>query len=555
MGLSALPGSRALQVKSQASLFHGQNQLLIKQIQLSLYTAIYRMKYLEGNGNREALMCELWDWIQRSKARAITDLLGLNSSIPKALEQRLSTSTESQSIFERWTRLRQGLSERRRSNESTLEIENEIRDLEDQGMGSPELTEIFSLARGRAVGLKDMDQLLDAMPPEQRSKLALIDWFVGEDSDTFEMIVYKHRTVPKLFKLEPGLKEKVKEWVDTFPGAEDQRSVDWTAAWTEAQKLRVLIWPIEQMTESDDTLVLCPTGILHRFPLHALQLSRREGRRNNNENGQRQDKEVTLLERNPLVFVPSMSLFRLSCFARMGSSSLQRTYKAVIAAPIQGTMASTTDDLSDHLNCIEQNHLQGADVTKENLLSRLKAADFFHFFGHVHNRDAAHPMNAHLLLATQSHKPQDDEICTGTHEEDAWLSASKILAQKLFREGAHANLIACDSGVNYSALGDDMLGLIPALLMAGARSICSTLWAVDEKVADEWIAQLLFAWTMARDRREKAQPDSLSMINLAQCARTASLSLMGGDAGRALRMRSWAPYVFHGFWDIWDGAC
>ena len=560
MGLSALPGTRALEIKSQTSLFHFQNQILIEEIKDSLFSGIHRLKYLGGKGNVDSLFGELWNWIQKSKARAISDLLGLNAAVLKPIEQRLSSSSKSRIKFERWMGMRKDLSRRRSLNHPTLDIEQEIQDLENQEDTSPELKEIFSLTQGRAVGLEDMNQLFDAMPPEQRSKVALIDWFVGEGQDTFEMIVYRHRTAPKLFKLEAALKVKVQEWVERFPGAQDRHSVDWTAAWTEAQQLRALVQPIEEVTEADDILVLSPTGILHQFPLHALQVCRSRGnwrrRRQKEEGDQIEDNELTLLERNLLVFVPSMSLFRFCCLARMDLPS-QETFKAIIAAPLQQTVVQATDDMSEFLGCDEQNYLQGTRVTKNALISHCKDADFFHFYGHVHNHDAANPMNAHLLLAPRSDDPRDDEICTGAHEEDTWLKASDIIASVSFRTGAHVDLIACYSGVNYAALGDDMLGLIPALLMGGARSVCSTLWAVDEKAADEWTAKLIGAWDMARksvkakqQTRAAAKMDQL--INLAQCARTASLSLMYGTKHRALRMRSWAPYVYHGYWEIHD---
>lgn len=566
MGLSALPGTRALEIKSQTSLFHFQNQILIKQIMVSLFNGINRLELLGGTGNMDSLLGDLWAWVQKSKARAIGDLLGLNAAVLEQLEQRLSLSPTNRIQLKRWMGMRKELSRRQSLNHPTLDIEQEIQDLENQENTSPELKEVFSLSRGRAVGMEDMNRLLDAMPPEQRSKVVLIDWFVGKRPDTFDMIVYQHGAAPKLFELEDALQVRVQEWVEKYPGAEDQRFLDSTAAWTEAQQLRALIQPIGEVTEADDILVLSPTGILHRFPLHALQVcqsrEKRRCRRQEDEGDQSENNEISLLERNLLVFVPSMSLFRFCCLARMDPHS-QETFKAIIAAPIQ-QITQAVDEMSEFLGCNEQNDLQGTQVTKNALVSRCEGADFLHFYGHVHNRDAANPMDAHLLLTPRSEDGRDDEICTGAHEEGSWLKASDILASVSFRTGAHVNLIACHSGVNYAALGDDILGLIPALLMGGARSVCSTLWAVDEKPADEWTAQLTYEWETARSSRVKATQQTTAttrapaatkidqMINLAQCVRKASLSLMDSPNHRAVRMRHWAPYVYHGFWAIPD---
>ncbi len=170
----------------------------------------------------------------------------------------------------------------------------------------------------------------------------------------------------------------------------------------------------------------------------------------------------------------------------------------------------------------------------------------------MHNRDTANPMNAHLLLYTGSQDRGDDAICTGEPDKSTWLQAREILAHVSFREGAHTNTIACDSGVSYDASGNDMLGLIPALFMAGARSACLTLWAVDASVADDWTAQFVHAWEIAREEAQLRE-GAADLVNLAPCARTASLSLMGfSSTDRATRMRKWAPYIYHGFSELQD---
>ena len=179
------------------------------------------MKYGEGKGNQDALSSELWNYIQKSEAQAISDLLGLNVTIPKEIQKRLSTSPTSRYIFERWIRLRQYLSKKRRKNTSTFEIEQKIQDLEHQGKYFPLLTEIFSLARGKVAGLEDMNRLLDSVSPEQRSKIALMDWLEGTRPDTFEMIVFRYHPIPKWFELGSVLKTGLKEWVNRFPSAQD----------------------------------------------------------------------------------------------------------------------------------------------------------------------------------------------------------------------------------------------------------------------------------------------------------------------------------------------
>ncbi len=115
-------------------------------------------------------------------------------------------------------------------NTSTLEIEQKIQNLEHQGKDFPPPTEISSLAQGKAAWLEDMNRLLDSVSPEQRSKIALIDWLEGTRPDTFKIIVFQYHPIPKWFELGAVLKTGLKEWVNRFPSAKDGQSVEGEAA-------------------------------------------------------------------------------------------------------------------------------------------------------------------------------------------------------------------------------------------------------------------------------------------------------------------------------------
>jgi hypothetical protein len=57
----------------------------------------------------EQLVANMIGWMQKSKARALTDLLGLEASIPAALNDELRTSEPAMSMDERRTKLLQGI--------------------------------------------------------------------------------------------------------------------------------------------------------------------------------------------------------------------------------------------------------------------------------------------------------------------------------------------------------------------------------------------------------------------------------------------------------------
>src|SRR6201999_2490079 len=97
-------------------------------------------------------------------------------------------------------------------------------------------------------------------------------------------------------------------------------------------------------------------------------------------------------------------------------------------------------------------------------------------------------------------------------------------------------IVACASGVQYAAPGDDMLGIIPALFFAGARSTVSTLWPVNPQIAVNWTKHFIEEWRGPLDG---------SQVDLALYARRASLALLG-ELGEE-NIGDWAAYVYHGW--------
>ena len=60
------------------------------------------------------------------------------------------------------------------------------------------------------------------------------------------------------------------------------------------------------------------------------------------------------------------------------------------------------------------------------------------------------------------------------------LSVSELFTTNLPSGGVHFTIIACDSGKSQDiAPGDEPLGIIPALLHAGATSVLGCQWPID----------------------------------------------------------------------------
>ena len=589
--LSALSGTDALQVKGRWRDLQFDNEIMLDYAISGCHKQMNDSQIDAEKRNLAAI--ELWNWVQKSKARAINDMLGLGAQLPRQLIEKIAQDHEKHEIYKLWLLARANFQKMRIDINQVNQARENLEQLELVMREMPILNDVISLTRGKAVTVKDMNIVIETFPAERRSKVVLVDWYeranTGEDPFQLLLVLYRYQKPPQVFELDPLLLQKVKAWIRCFPENLLQEDNDWSSAWEEAQGLSALVAPLGVATSEDDILVLCPTGVLHRFPLHALLVPEMK----NSKGNEPQRAALTILERNTVVFTQSMSVLRSCVYARSNNFNSTPAKSAVNRAAIVTPLIdgdSSVDELSDFLHT---ENYQGRIVHREKLISLCENADLFHFYGHVHKSNEKDPLNSHLLLYTGNEdNPVEDAICsndeTGQHDAKAMLSASDILSSIKFREGAHVNLIACDSGVSHAAAarGDEMLGLIPALIMAGARSACATLWAVDQSSANEWTHRLILEWDRERKRSslvenqgEQSQPQqgeenySPNLIDLALCARRASLAIMYEDDDdddsddsinedsqgrnqskdpRADRMRNWAPYIYHGFWQIPD---
>jgi CHAT domain-containing protein len=70
---------------------------------------------------------------------------------------------------------------------------------------------------------------------------------------------------------------------------------------------------------------------------------------------------------------------------------------------------------------------------------------------------------------------------SGLRLADGWLTAADVLRMRL--AGAGVVLSACDSGRSGVDASNDLLGLIRAFLVAGARGVVSSLWPLHDETA------------------------------------------------------------------------
>ncbi|MFI8932297.1 CHAT domain-containing protein [Streptomyces sp. NPDC053474] len=213
-----------------------------------------------------------------------------------------------------------------------------------------------------------------------------------------------------------------------------------------------LVAPLAALTRPEDTVVICPTGALHRVPFHAL----------------RPDGSGALIDRNAVAYLPTVSLLRTLTLPRALGSALAGETPFV---PVAGTGAVVLGDpggdlpharaealaLGERLGCAP---LLGEGATRERVLRALPGAEVFHAACHA-SFAATDPLACGLVLA------------------DGVLTARDILRRD-WHGVRLAVLSACETGRGRASRTDETLGLSWSLLHAGVRSLVMSLWRVPD---------------------------------------------------------------------------
>jgi CHAT domain-containing protein len=136
-----------------------------------------------------------------------------------------------------------------------------------------------------------------------------------------------------------------------------------------------------------------------------------------------------------------------------------------------------------------------------------------------------------LALAGANHRD-----AAGAEEDDGVLTAEEVAALDL--SGVEwAVLSACETGVGDVMAGEGVFGLQRAFQVAGARTVITSLWAVDDEATRAWMDKLY------RARLVDAKSTAVAV-------RDASLSVLreGRDKGRGGHPYYWAGFVAVGDW-------
>lgn len=281
---------------------------------------------------------------------------------------------------------------------------------------------------------------------------------------------------------------------------------------------------------------MCATDQLHSMPLHAATITK--------------DSKKSLIERNPVVYCPSMTVFE-QCVRRANDRDEsdgkpeRQTLLSVYEKPVpdiedwqeqRDEAYEMCRDLASNSDSVKV--LTGAEVDKARFRRECEDAKIVHFLGHCEAERGNLPQ--HLLLCASQ---------AGTEEPAASIpppgpfTISDIFATRI--QTSHFNLIACGSAAQSISVGDEPMGVVAALLCAGATSVGGTMWPIDVGTGRLFMQGMYQGLSGGVEGRE-ARAAGGEVVDLA-----VALQRQVVEMKRDIDTREpwyWAGFVLHGSW-------
>ncbi|KAH7111195.1 CHAT domain-containing protein [Dactylonectria macrodidyma] len=532
-------------------------QRIAKSHDPSLSAQVALNLIIEGNPNPDEFeRTMMWEWVQKAKGQSLASTIGLSRTDPPSMVSNLGKSELLSGLYLRLCEMRSEIAKAKPCDRYHLRLELD-RHVEEMKKHDP-LKRLLDAREGKHLSPDDLKE----MSEETDTAVVFVDWFYlpGFSRGIRPcLLLFTRRagSAPAVDRL-TTTPEEVFSWITKFidkkepldesissrPAFRDE------AARTECVgKISSLVQPLQRRTELGDLLVLCPTDVLHRIPLHALNIQ------------DIVDGELTntpLIHRNPVVYMHSHSLLR-PCFwaskavvelgteikpffingASYYKGELQQNYKAG-----HEMMLSLSKQYSDTAT------LHSAEATKANFLDNLRKTRMVHMQSHC-GWDRSNPLEHCVTfprLAVDVPSDKDSYV----------LTAREVFSlQDTLQLGTHLNLLVCSGAATLMTSGDEPFGLIPALVYSGAASTVSTLWPMDDGYAAQFskaffialgkeCRKLGFRGSTAGTGKERGR-----WVNIAKVVQRTIKSL---DKGGSASLDVWSGFVMHGFWMMWVGV-
>jgi CHAT domain-containing protein len=257
-----------------------------------------------------------------------------------------------------------------------------------------------------------------------------------------------------------------------------------------------------------------------------------------------------LIERNLVVYSPNAAVFQ-QCLSRVNTASHSaaqdadshpRNFFAVYEEPDdEYERARIFDNVTNLASKFGGNQHLGPAVTKAYFLKQCSSAKWNHFHGHA-NYSLENVLESSLILSNGRDLFQErvDDPAVGRVE----LSVTELFGSKL-QDGTHFTIIACDSGSQDIAPGDEPLGIISALVHAGATSVLGCQWPIDSRAG----RAMSEAFYDELNETRGGSGSENSTLYLARSLQIVIGKMRRGELGEAFKQPYyWAPFALHGLW-------
>ncbi len=258
------------------------------------------------------------------------------------------------------------------------------------------------------------------------------------------------------------------------------------------QEFGEFINPVKDWADPGDYLYLVPHDVLHYLPLHTLRV---EG--------------SYLIERNPVLYTPSASVLKYCQAKRKGRrENILVLGDSDAKRPLPNAREESWQvaDLFGTKPYLGQAAMK--TLVKEKLETEKDDIDILHFACHGHFLPSQ-PLKSGILMAPEPNGQEPAEFEPTLHG----LPVSRYLtAEEFFGLEMRADLVtlsACESGVNKIRPGDELFGLMRALIYAGTPSVVMSLWEVED-ISTELLMVRFY-------ERLKAGDTKVEALQKAQC--------------------------------------
>ncbi|KIV82695.1 hypothetical protein PV11_04786 [Exophiala sideris] len=486
-----------------------------------------------------------WLWVQKSKARSLSDVFGIRAVLPVSLLASIQADSGAYALFEKErllgaAALEKGPLEYLNARRLTEEVQVLMKE-------HPLLRQVLDLREG-AFNIGFSQEALSeslALSGATSEDIKYVEWYVPHETSSETKIILLVRaldgsTIMRELSITTG---SIESWIKrrlVYP-REARAPLGESSARARLRELAPLVSDLGQLTTEEDLLILSPSGVLNCLPIHALPVG-----------------DKTLIERNPIVYSSNSAIFghaQMRAVSQATNPSHPTERASLLSVyesdGIQGR--AERDAIYKHANEVSKMmafHIRtGDEASKSSFKEAASSSDWIHYHGHAlfDKRDV---LRSCLVLAGGLEEAQASADTTHLSATEASNASRNLTVADIFEvdmhvSAPHVTVMACDSGTQDIAAGNEPLGIIPALLYAGATSVVGALWPVESAAARRF-SELFYSHL--RVQRDASPRKKVMVLNLAQALRSSVCEMMRRENVDTKVPLHWAPYVLYGCW-------